>query len=312
MAGVTVSYEADLPSGPVIVVAFAFALILAAIVRTTMVSQTRTRSLMRFAIGAAAIVLVVGVSKKYLSHEDSREVVPYLKSAVKSERLMALGTAGPGRRGLAAGEAAAAAAFKDPKARCARASPPSSRSAARPPRSSVQALLTDPDDHVRETAVRVVRTFGDAKSADPLFAAGGGEEDEYLKVEFGEALLELGDARGFDLLLAVMEKGEAEQSRKDAFEHYSAHAAPVEPFDAGADEKARAAVVAKLRGWLQQNRGTNFDRATRKFAGRDLVGPVVRDREPATDSAPGLQSPRRWPSRPPHEGVVGRAACRWR
>jgi zinc/manganese transport system permease protein len=269
MAGVTVSYEADLPSGPVIVVAFAFALILAAIVRTTMVSQTRTRSLMRFAIGAAAIVLVVGVSKRYLSHEDSREVVPYLKSAVKSERLMALGTADQDAAVWPQVKPLLPQLFKDPegevRARVAGLVERRRETAALP---SVQALLTDPDDHVRETAVRVVRTFGDPKSADPLFAAGGGEEDEYLKVEFGEALLELGDARGFELLLAVMEKGEAEQARKDAFEHYSAHAAPVETFDAGADEKARAAVVAKLRGWLQQNRGTlRFDRATRKFAG---------------------------------------------
>ncbi|MBK7645486.1 MAG: hypothetical protein IPJ19_21030, partial [Planctomycetes bacterium] len=49
------------------------------------------------------------------------------------------------------------------------------------------------------------------------------EEDEYLKVEFGEALLELGDLRGVPPILAVITDGEAEQARKDAWEHLRAH-----------------------------------------------------------------------------------------
>ena len=267
MAGISISYARDLPPGPVTVVTFACALVLAAFVRTLVHSNTRGRTLLRFGIGAAAIVLVVGGSKRFLSHEEQRELVPYLRSAEKSERLMAIGTAEQDEKVWPQVRPLLPELFKDPdgevRARIALLVAKRHEEGAL---DAIHALLRDPDDHVRETAVRVVRTLGNPKSAESLLAAAAGEEDEYLKAELGEALLELGDARGFGFLLDVMEKGEAEQARKDAHEHFSAHASAEFPFDPALEGASLASAVHPFRDWFEKNRARlAFDKKTRKY-----------------------------------------------
>src|SRR6185503_10867800 len=91
---------------------------------------------------------------------------------------------------------------------------------------AVHALLSDPDDAVREGALKCVRALAQPESVEPMLAAASSEEDEYLRVELAEAVIELGDARGIPILLEVMETGEARQARKDAWEHLHAHVAP--------------------------------------------------------------------------------------
>jgi zinc/manganese transport system permease protein len=267
MVGVAVSYRADLPSGPVIVVAFAGALVTAALARALVVSPARGRTALKLAGGAAALLLFVGASRLF-KHEEERELVPYLKSDVKSERLMALGTAEQDERAWPQVRPLLPALLKDrePEVR-ARIALLIEKRREIAQLDALQELLRDADDHVRETAVRVVRALGDPRSAKALTAAAAAEQDEYLKVEFGEALLELGDAYGFDLLIEVMEKGEAEQARKDAHEHFAAHAAHDFPFDAALDGSARAEALRPFKEWCAANRGRlKFDRTTRKFS----------------------------------------------
>jgi len=269
MVGVTVSYRADLPSGPTIVVAFAAALVVAAAASALRDSPTKLRTSLRFAGGGAALIALVGGSW-LLRHEESRELVPFLKSAQKSDRLMALGTAEQDEKTWPLVRPLLRSLLHDPEAEVrARVALLVEKRRERGVLDLLHELLRDPDDHVRETAVRVVRDFGDAGSVAPLLAAAGLEEDEYLKVEFGEAVLELCDPRGFEPLLEVMEKGDAEQARKDAHEHFAAHASLDLPFDAAADDGMRKAAVGRFREWWEANRARLVvDRATGRYSTR--------------------------------------------
>jgi HEAT repeat protein len=117
----------------------------------------------------------------------------------------------------------------------------------------VSALLLDSDDSVRERALRCLKTIGAPESAGPILAAAAKEEDEYLKVELAEALLELGDARGFGPMIDVIADGEAAQARRDAWEHLRAHAQVEVAFhpDRPMDQNVQA--VADLRRWWKEN-----------------------------------------------------------
>jgi HEAT repeat protein len=109
----------------------------------------------------------------------------------------------------------------------------------------VHGLLLDPEDAARDGALRCVKALGRPESAEPLFAAAEKEEDEYLKTEMAEALLELGDPRGFGPLIDVIADGEAAQARRDAWEHLRAHVPADTPLDP----------VAELRRWWKENAG---------------------------------------------------------
>ena len=110
---------------------------------------------------------------------------------------------------------------------------------------AVHALLSDPDDAVRDKALRCVRVIGATESIPVLVAAASKEEDDYLKVEIGETLLELGQLSGVPPILAVLKSGEAAEARKDAWEHLKAHL-PLPPELASTDSAA-------LERWWSEN-----------------------------------------------------------
>src|SRR6185295_11534240 len=117
----------------------------------------------------------------------------------------------------------------------------------------VHLLLVDPNDSVRERALRCLRSIGGNESRDPILAAASKEEDEYIKVEMAEALLELGDPRGFGPMIDVIANGEAAQARRDAWEHLKAHADIDVPYRAELSPSENAAAVADLRKWWKEN-----------------------------------------------------------
>jgi zinc/manganese transport system permease protein len=80
----------------------------------------------------------------------------------------------------------------------------------------VHGLLTDPDDFVRESALACVRALGRAESAGPLAAAVDEELDEFLRVEFADALLALGDSRGTAILEDLAANASTEGVRREA------------------------------------------------------------------------------------------------
>ena len=69
----------------------------------------------------------------------------------------------------------------------------------------------------------MLRTLGDPHSADVIAGAAQKEDDDYFRTEMAETLLELGDARGLPLLVAVIGGDGANQARREAWEHLTAH-----------------------------------------------------------------------------------------
>jgi len=72
-------------------------------------------------------------------------------------------------------------------------------------------------------------------------------------VVMAEALLELGDPRGFGPMIDVIANGEAAQARRDAWEHLKAHADIDVPYRAELSPSENAAAVADLRKWWKEN-----------------------------------------------------------
>jgi zinc/manganese transport system permease protein len=241
--GCWISYSGNLPSGPTIVATFGTFLVLAGVVHFVLRSSSRPAASLRVAAGAAFLAVFFGGSLmlQKREHHDSYHV---LETGSKAEKMLALAEidADPAlwsRIGSVAG-----AIFSGPENEVRIRLLDlieSHRDTALLP--AVEALLVDPDDTVRERALRCVKALGNRKSGDAILAASAREEDEYIKVEMAEALLELDDPRGFGPMIDVLEGGGAEQARRDAWEHLRAHA-----------EFPQGVAVADVRRWWHANR----------------------------------------------------------
>ncbi len=253
LAGVSISYFADLPSGPTIVVCFGAFLLLAGVAHYLIHSEKRAAPALRVLGGCVALAAFVGGSLLLRKHE-ALDIVHVLEEGAKSERMLVLlrvesepalwteiESLVPGL--LADAEVEVRLALLDLIAE--------RKEVALLPQ--VYALLGDPDDVLRERALKCVRAFGGAAQAEPLLQAASVEEDEFLKVELAEAAIELGDARGVPVLIDVMAVGEARQARKDAWEHFSAHVASPLVFHPELEAGERAGEVLALRQWWEAN-----------------------------------------------------------
>ena len=240
--GCSLSYFRDLPSGPTIVVTFGAALLAAGVARYVLRSPARGLALARVAGGITLLALLVGGSL-LLRKQERHDLVELLQSGTPSERLLALARAESdpalweelrpaARRLLHSGETGVRVRILDRIEE--------RRDFSMLP--DVHPLLADPDDSVRERALRCLRALAAPESRDRILAAASKEEDEYIKVEMAEALLELGDPRGFGPMIEVIENGEAAQARRDASEHFRAHA------------DVDATNPAELRAWWHANR----------------------------------------------------------
>ncbi|MCE9592978.1 MAG: metal ABC transporter permease [Planctomycetes bacterium] len=247
--GVWISYYQDLPSGPVIVVCFGGFLALAGVVHFWLHSSSRMSASLRVALGAVAFTAFFGGSLLLRRHETV-DVIRLLQTGAKSERMIALLTLEaqpelwPEVRPLVPDLLANA----DVEVRSKLLDLVAERHALDflP---QIHGLLRTPNDLLREQALKTVRRLAQPASAAPILAAAAVEEDDDLKVEMAEAALELGDASGVPFLLDVMEAGDAQQARTDAFEHLRAHVDSGLPFHAEGDATARRAEVAALRDW---------------------------------------------------------------
>jgi HEAT repeat protein len=116
------------------------------------------------------------------------------------------------------------------------------------------ALLSDANDTIRETAARSLKLIGDAQSAAALVQAAEEEEDEYIRVEIGETLLELADPRGIPILIDVMDHGEVPNVRKHAHEHLTAHIPVIFSFRTDLAAPDNDGEVEPFRRWWRENR----------------------------------------------------------
>jgi zinc/manganese transport system permease protein len=251
-AGVSISWFEDLPSGPVIVVCFGAFLALAGVVHYVLHSEDTGRSLLRvLGFGGTLALLLVGSTR--LRKQADLDLAHLLESGTKAERIQALAqvSSAPERWPEIAPQAAQLLESADIEVRLNLLDLVASQHR-RELLPSVHRLLTDPDDTLRDAALKCVRALEDPSSVEALLAAAETEEDEYLRVELAEGLIELGDRRGVAILLEVMEGGGARQARKDAWEHLNAHLAPSIPFRPEAGDAERSSDVQALRDWWER------------------------------------------------------------
>jgi zinc/manganese transport system permease protein len=253
LVGVSVSYQADLPSGPTIVVCFAAALVFASIIHTVRVASNRLRALRRVALGTA-LLITLAASSWMLRNDEGHDFEELIASPVKNARLMGLSQA----RDPATWQELApfrVRLFQDEE--------PEVRSLlvdlvqfhhAGDQEAAVAALLFDPDDHVRERAVRCLLHLQASGSAPALLRAAQQEADDFLKAEFAHALLELGDARGFEALLDVLETSSLPQARKDAYEFFQAHCPLDHGFRSDLLPADPGSGIQAMRNWFEEHR----------------------------------------------------------
>jgi len=249
--GVMASYYADLPSGPTIAVTFGLFLVLATLVHVVTAARRKVPVLLRIGGGALALGLVAGGSL-LLRKPENDDPVTLLESPIVNERLFVIETARSDDELWEAIRDEIPGALEDPDAQVrATAVTLLTERDAREALYGIEQLLVDPDDHVRESALRSVRHFRSPASAEPLARALASEKDAYLRVDLAHALLELGDRRGLSPLLDVMDTGTASQMRKEAWETLRAHT-PVGPrFDPRVDPGDNDETVGALRRWIE-------------------------------------------------------------
>ena len=223
--GCSLSYFEDLPSGPTIVACFGGALIAAGIVHYVWRANALARApaLVRVGGGALAFAALFGGSF-LLKKDEGHDVLHVLETGSKAERMLALAEvkASPQLWTRVQPLVPKLLAGRETEVRVEVLAQIDARRDTSL-LAAVHPLLQDSDDSVREKALRTVRDLGSKESVPALVAAAGKEEDEFLRVEFGEALLERGELAGVAPILAVLKSGEAEQARKDAWEHLRAH-----------------------------------------------------------------------------------------
>ncbi len=252
-AGVSISYFEDLPSGPVIVVTFGVFLALAGMIHFLRHALRPAQGALRIALGTLGFGLLLGGSVFFRKRADL-DLAHLLEAGTKAERIQALSVVAqePERWAEIQSRCAALLSSGEIEVRLELLDLIASlRKTEMLPH--VHALLQDPDDTVRERALKCARELARPESVEPLLQAAASEQDEYLKVELAEAVIELGDDRGIPILFDVMESGEARQARKDAWEHLNAHIRPPLPFHPDLDSPEHEEEIRALRRWWEEH-----------------------------------------------------------
>jgi zinc/manganese transport system permease protein len=251
--GCALSYFRDLPSGPTIVACFGATLVAAGIAHYLASAPDKLRAATRVTAGLLAFAALLGGSL-LLHKREKHDLAHLLKDGNKAERMLVLAEvdADPAQWEKIAPLVHDVLHGKEAEVRvklleilCKRHDPQYLP--------DVQSLLADSDDMVKERALRCLREWGGNANREALFAAAGREDDEYMKVEMAEALLELGDVRGAPLLIDVIASGDAAQARRDAWEHLTAHVPIDVKLRPDLPPAENAAAIAALRRWWSEH-----------------------------------------------------------
>jgi len=258
VAGLVLSYEQDLPSGPTVVVSFGAALSLAGVAHYVLGAERRGSAVLHVLGGAVGLVVLLGGSL-LLQKDEHAGYRDQLSSPHSALRHAALGRAmgEPALWAIAAQRGPELFADEEAELRELAVSLVLEHDW-REFLPEVRALLQDQDDLVREAAVRCLLMMNDTEAVGALIVAARSEADEFLAVEMADSLCELGQPIGLELLIELMDTAELEFARHDAWEHVRAHTELELPFDdaLAADDAANDAMVARFAEWFAANGAT--------------------------------------------------------
>jgi zinc/manganese transport system permease protein len=249
--GVSLSYFRDLPSGPTIVVSFGGFLALAGAGHHLAHAERRGRAFLRVLAGALVLCgLVVG--SRGLRKTEDLDLRHLLEEGTLGERLLVIARAEAQPETWNHIDDLLPALFEsgEPELQRRLLELVARRDAVEF-LDQVHALLQSEDEILREEAIRTVRHFDLPTSAPALLAAAQRETDDYIRVELGEALLELGERSGAEILFDVLASDAPRGARRDAYEHLAAHVDLETPYDPQADARTRQDQVQALRKWWE-------------------------------------------------------------
>jgi hypothetical protein len=245
IVGIVLSYTNDLPSGPTIVVCFAGFLVLAALGRYILFSSSRLRS--GFQVGAGAVILFLFLGES-LCKEETPDIAFLIMSLEKNERLMGLKIIeeDPSLWTSLSSELSRLLNDPEPEVRVSSLSM-IEKYAGSDLSDNVVILLEDWNDTVREAAIKCLSNIGDDSILSPLQVRGWEEEDPYLRIEIADLILKLGDERGLQILVDIMDHASASQARKDSYQRLVDHTGTDLPFDGEVPESQNDDKVASFR-----------------------------------------------------------------
>ncbi|OIP30016.1 MAG: hypothetical protein AUK47_26290 [Deltaproteobacteria bacterium CG2_30_63_29] len=208
----------DRPSGPVIVVIFGIALIVAGLVFAVRNASNKGVLMRNIALGAGVLVGIgfglSGLAKRSGGHEH-HEVEGAPQTAGEMERYQAV-LEGP-------------ADSEDTVA--------------------LEAALVDPSDLIREGAIDTLLKLNTPKAQKLLAARAALEPLESLRLRIGVGLAGQKHIAGLDILLEVLERGEYPMSRDEALTALKASSGDDFGYDAFAENKENTASLRRWREW---------------------------------------------------------------
>ncbi len=248
VAGIRISYDTGWPTSPVIVVAFAGALLLAGLVKYVWTSPSRGTALAR--IGAFSLLFsLVGGGLYLFRHqgEDPFEKALHMShSSEKGQKLTALNIfdAHPDRVEEWVSALRDLLEDEDPGVRIAAMKLVVKRKVPGAIRDLTE-RLGDPDDHVREVCADLLHELGIPGLSSALINAGDREAEPDIRVHMYEVALEFGDKRAVDRLLSILEDGDFPRRRRSkAYKVLSPHL----------DYSFQPNQLEGVRSWWKKNR----------------------------------------------------------
>lgn len=248
VAGIQVSWSTGWPTSPVIVVAFAGALLVAGLVRYVLNASSRGRAVLHIAAFALFFSLFGGGLYLFRNRgEDPFDKAIHLahgKTSGQKQTALNVFDAHPKRvtewlppvRDLLKDE--------DPNVRVRAMKLLVSR---RVPDTldDVARLLRDPDDHVREVCADLLLESGNAGISSSLVLAGDEESEPDIRVRMYEVALEFGDKRAVDRLLSLLDnEGFPRRRREKAYKVLAPHL----------DYRFPPDQLEEVRAWWEKNR----------------------------------------------------------
>jgi len=253
--GVSLSYYADLPSGPLIVVSLGCALILAGVLRYILDQPSKLMACGKILLGAGLLGGLLFGSSRFRKTED-HDLSHLLAAGNPAERMLALHELKTRPGDWAGAQPVLQDLAKGASLEVKLALLDAIKVAQQPEGLAIaKGLLSDPDDILREEALAVVVALDLKGSVPELLAAAEVEPDEFLRIELAEALLEAGEMRGVPILLEILDSGEAEMARQDACEHLHAHIPLTSTYHADSSYAGHAEEMAEYRAWWEQHGG---------------------------------------------------------